>query len=107
MKDQFLQKWKSELNSMSSCHIYVEFKQDLKLEKYLFYENPHYRRAIRNFRIKNTRIRKITGRYKGLERSQRFCITAMVALERSFMFLRLIWRNYIYLCIMSENSYVT
>ena len=58
---------------MTSCDIYVEFKQEFKLEKYLLCENLNYRRAICNFRVNNTRIPKVTGRYKGLERSQRFC----------------------------------
>ena len=73
MKDQFVQKWKSELNSMTSCDTYVEFKLEFKLEKYLLCENHNYRQAICNFRLNNTRIPKVTGRYKGLERSQRFC----------------------------------
>ena len=73
LKDQFLQKWRSELHSMTSCDIYVVFKQEFKLEKYLLCENHKYRRAICNFRLNNTRIPKVTGRYRGLERSQRFC----------------------------------
>ena len=32
-------------NSMTSCDIYVEFKQEFKLEKYLLCENHEYRRA--------------------------------------------------------------
>ena len=73
MKDQFAQMWKSGLISMTSCYTYVEFKQELKLENYLLCENLNYRQAICNFRLNNTRIPKVTGRYKGIERSQRFC----------------------------------
>ena len=73
MKDQFLQKWKSELSKMTSCDIYIECKQEFKLENYLMCENHNYRQAICNFRLNNTRIPKVTGRFKGLERSQRVC----------------------------------
>ncbi len=73
LKDQFVQNWRNELNGMTSCDVYVEFKQEFKLEKYLLCENQKYRQAICNFRVNNNRIRKVSGRYKGLDRSQRFC----------------------------------
>ena len=73
LKDQFIQRWQSELTSMTSCDTYIEFKQEFKLEKYLMYENQKSRQAICNFRTNNTRIPKVTGRYKGLERSERMC----------------------------------
>lgn len=34
--DQFIQKWQSELKSMSTRDLYVEFKQEFKLENPLF-----------------------------------------------------------------------
>ena len=58
---------------MTSCYTYVEFKQELKLEKYLLCENLNHRQTICNFTLNSTRIPKVTDRYKGLERSQRFC----------------------------------
>ncbi len=37
-KDRFKQKWQSEHRAMTSCDIYVEFKQEFKLEKCLLFE---------------------------------------------------------------------
>ncbi|XP_030230039.1 uncharacterized protein LOC115556816 [Gadus morhua] len=73
LKDPFIQRWQSELTSMTSCDTYIEFKQEFKLEKYLMYEKQKSRQAICNYRTNNTRIPKVTGRYKGLERSERMC----------------------------------
>ena len=58
---------------MTLCDIYVELKEQFNSEKYLLCENHKYRRAICNFRVNNTRIPKVTGRNRGVERSQRVC----------------------------------
>ena len=73
LKDQFLQTWHYELQNMTSCDLYCEFKKDFKLETYLLLENRKHRQAICNFRLLNNRIPKIIGRYKGLDRNKRFC----------------------------------
>lgn len=43
LKDHLLQKWRSELNSMTLCDTYAEFKQEFTLEKYLLCDNHKYR----------------------------------------------------------------
>jgi hypothetical protein len=73
LKDQFIQKWYQELESMSSCDLYVEFKKEFKMEKYLLLENVKYRQAICNLRLNNNRIPKVVGRYKNIVRNRRFC----------------------------------
>ncbi len=47
--------------------------KEFKLEKYLLFENQKYRQAVCNFRVNNTRIPQVTGRYKVLDRKQRLC----------------------------------
>lgn len=42
LRDQFEQKWRSELCNMTSCDMYVGFKQEFKLEKYLLCHNQNY-----------------------------------------------------------------
>ena len=73
LKDQFLQKWHSELQGMTSCDFYREIKQVFKVEKYLSIENVKIRQAICNLRLSNNRIPKVTGRYKSIERNKRYC----------------------------------
>ena len=73
LKDQFLQNWHSELNGMSSCDFYCQIKDSIMLEKYLLCPSAQSRQALCNLRLSNNRIPKIVGRYKGIERSKRFC----------------------------------
>ena len=73
LKDQFFQTWHAELQCMSSCDFFCEIKDGLKLEKYLLGESVKSRQALCNLRLSNSRIPKVTGRYKGLERNKRFC----------------------------------
>ncbi len=47
---------------MTSCDIYVKFKQEFKLEKYLLLKNQKYSQTIYNFRMNNTRIPRVIGR---------------------------------------------
>lgn len=42
LRDQFEQKGRSELCNMTSCDMYVGFKQEFKLEKYLLCHNQNY-----------------------------------------------------------------
>ena len=73
LKDIFIQQWESELRQMTSCDLYVEFKREFRLEKYLLSTDGKYRQAICNFRTNNTRIPKVTGRYQNIERKDRVC----------------------------------
>ncbi len=41
LKCQFITKWKSELNNMTSCDVYVHLKSNFKMEKYLICLNKN------------------------------------------------------------------
>lgn len=63
LKDQFKQKWQSELKSMTTWDV-----KSLKWKSFLLFENQKYRRSIRNFRLNTSGIPEVTGRYEGLGR---------------------------------------
>ena len=75
LQDQFIQKWRSELNNMTSCDTYVNFKEVFELEKYLInlHDMDAARNAICKIRCNNSRIPKVVGRYRGIPRDQRIC----------------------------------
>ena len=75
LQDQFIQKWRSELNNMSSCDTYVNFKEIFELEKYLItlHDMDAARNAICKIRCNNSRIPKVVGRYISIPRAQRIC----------------------------------
>lgn len=75
LQDQFVQKWRSDLATMSSCDFYNTFKGQFELEKYLRSDiiNKNFRIALCKFRCGNTRLPKILGRYNNIPRAQRLC----------------------------------
>lgn len=59
-------------NKKTGCRqvIYiVNLKRTLNL-KSTYFESRRYGQAVCNFRVSNSRIPKVTGRYKGLERNE-------------------------------------
>lgn len=73
LKDQFLQSWRQDLLSKSSCDFYVSFKDDFKLENYLLLPNVKLARALCRFRTGNNKLPLITGRYRSIPRHERHC----------------------------------
>ena len=75
LKDQFVQKWRSDLATMSSCDLYNTLKGQFELEKYLRSDiiNKSLKTALCKFRCGNTRLPKILGRYNNIPRAQRLC----------------------------------
>ena len=73
LQDQFFQSWSADLDSKSSCDFYVQYKKELRFEKYLNFNNKKVVRAIVQFRTNNCRIPKVTGRYRNLPRRERLC----------------------------------
>ena len=73
LKELFVIQWKKELTQMSSCDIYIQLKDEFKLEKYLLNLDNGLRRVVNVFWTNNNRLPKITGRYikPKLERHQR------------------------------------
>ena len=58
---------------MPSCDTYANFKTHFELEEYLNYLPPMSRLSFCRFRLNNTRLPKIFGRYMQIPREQRFC----------------------------------
>ncbi len=49
---------------MTSCDMYLHLKLNFQIEKYLLCLNKKQRIAISRFRTNNTRMPKVTGRFK-------------------------------------------
>ena len=73
LKENFISKWLNELSTMSSCDVYVNFKTNFALEKYLIELSPNLRLSFCRFRLSNTRLSKVLGRFTNTPRDQRFC----------------------------------
>ena len=73
MCNLFILQWRLEIEILSACDLYMEFKQKFKLEKYLMCTNGKYRQAICNIRTQYTRSPKVIGRYKHIDRNLRVC----------------------------------
>ena len=58
---------------MPSCDVYVNFKTSFKFETYLVSTTPILRRALCAFRLNNSRLPKVLGRYTNTPREQRYC----------------------------------
>ena len=48
-------------------------KDSIKLESYLLIRNKNMRKLICQIRTNNSRIPKVTGRYKNIPRAERYC----------------------------------
>ena len=73
LKEKFINKWTNDIQNMTSCDTYVNFKTEFKLEEYLTYLPPMSRLSFCRFRLNNTRLPKVLGRYRQIPREQRFC----------------------------------
>ena len=73
LKENYIIKWRSELDHMSSCDVYVNFKLNFKLEDYLVHLPLILRRAVCSLRTNNTRLPKVVGRYTNTPREYRYC----------------------------------
>ena len=58
---------------MSSCDLYVQYKTVFKFENYLVKLPPQSRFALCRFRLNNTRLPIVLGRFTRTPRNQRFC----------------------------------
>ena len=73
LKDQFEQKWSSEINANSKCILYRAFKTKLEFEKYLVQVDGNYRKMLIKFRLCNHKLAVEKGRYSNIERFRRYC----------------------------------
>ena len=56
LKEKFIAKWKQELNNMTSCDVYVNIKQEFKLEDYLVHLPSSLKRAVCAIRTNNSQF---------------------------------------------------
>ncbi len=73
IQDQFLQNWNSLVNNSSSCTNYRTFKKDFKLESYLLLLPTNHAINLSRFRLSNTNIPVVTGRYFNTIYDDRTC----------------------------------
>lgn len=75
IKDQYIQEWHADLEQMTSCDVYIQFKTSFKLETYLKCDkiDSNLKIFISKLRCNNSRIPKVVGRYKKIPRENRHC----------------------------------
>ena len=73
LKTKFTERWSTELQNMTSCDLYAQFKTIFKFEKYLVKLPPLSRATLCKFRLNNTRLPIVLGRYTQTPRNLRFC----------------------------------
>ena len=73
LKNNFINRWSNELQTMTSCDRYIQFKPIFKFENYLVQLPPFSRSAFCRFRLNNTRLPIVLGRFTNTPRNQRFC----------------------------------
>ena len=75
LSDILRQKWWETIQERPVCINYRIFKTDLKLESYILKIPDPYRTALTKFRCGNHRLPVVTGRFNGINRSDRYCTT--------------------------------
>ncbi len=73
LKDQFIQKWRMNLNNTEMCCLYTNFKVNFECEEYLSKLPNKLRILFTKFRICNTKLPIEKGRYQNIPRFHRFC----------------------------------
>ena len=73
IRDQFLQKWSSEINIISKCINYRMFKTSLHLEEYLLTLSYHQRCKMARFRCRNHNLPIESGCRTTIPRNLRVC----------------------------------
>ena len=77
-KDNLMQlykdNWLNTIEVSSKCSLYRNFKDDPKLEKYLFVLPKHLSLPLTRLRTSNHRMPIETGRYLNVERKDRICM---------------------------------
>lgn len=71
--DQFIQGWRSDINTMSKCITYRLFKQTFELEDYFKILPSRLYISLCKFRTSNHRLPIEAGRYRRIPRAERIC----------------------------------
>ena len=74
LRDQFIQKWHSDIDNSSRGKFYSGFKNDFCLENYLLRLNEYNRKWITKSRTSTLRLPIETGRWYNIPREDRKCI---------------------------------
>ena len=88
LKDQFIQEWSNNINSLSKGHTYKIFKPVFRHEKYLNILPTKFREILDKFRTSNHRLPIVTGRWLGIPLDDRrctFCNTRQLVDEMHFL----------------------
>ena len=74
IRDQFIQEWNTGINNCSKLDYYSKFKKTFCYEEYLDILNTDtLRKTLTCFRLSAHTLEIETGRYNGIDRSNRFC----------------------------------
>lgn len=73
LKDQFIQKWSSDIDGSSKGQSYKLFKHTFGVEKYVFTLPVKLRKILMKFRTSNHRLPVETGRWYGIPLNERMC----------------------------------
>ena len=74
LRDQFIQEWSTGINNCSKLDYYTKFKNTFCYEDYLDILNTDIlRKTFTCFRLSSHNLEIETGRYNGIDRSNRFC----------------------------------
>ena len=85
--DQFKQTWQTDINRLSKCETYAQYKTSLSLEPYLL-KLPYKQRIwITKFRTTNNRLPIETGRWLNIPKVDRICSLCQLEVGDEFHFL--------------------
>lgn len=87
LTDLFLNEWKSQVDSNTSCYIYRLFKQSFGFEKYLINTPAKFRKYLIKFRTRNHKLPIETGRWRGIPRENRKCHLCSLDIGDEFHYL--------------------
>jgi hypothetical protein len=74
LRDQFIQNWHEQINNMPKLFYFRNFKSNFCFEEYLnVIQNDKLRKRLTCFRLGSHSLEIETGRYIGLNRSERIC----------------------------------
>ena len=74
LKDQYMQKWKSDIENSPKSLCYRIYKKHIEFENYLDLLNDKDRKILCRFRTCNHRFPIETGRWVGVQREDRKCV---------------------------------
>jgi hypothetical protein len=87
LKDQFIQRWTSEMINSSRGQFYSNFKTEVSFENYLTRLSENNRRWITKLRTCNLKLPIEMGRWKNIPRENRTCHLCNEEIGNEFLYL--------------------